>query len=424
MTLRNRIATLAVALAMLVATPRAMAAVNLYEPDQDLVKLKDGRELKGTIVKEQNGYIWIDLGVGPEMFISPSDIQEIVRGSDEPIPSGEEAAETIKAKADKEQSWERIPGVTRAAIITTEGTVGMQMAAKPLREAIPLLKEEGVDLVVFKVNSGGGMLLEIQRLSDVIQNEYKPEFQVVGWIDSAISAAAMTAITIEELYFMPKGNFGACTGWYGDLQAVEGRGLEDVLYKMEKISARGNKNPFIMRAMQINWELSYDVDEETGKVSFYDSLDGEHVLNDGTEILTFNANSARDCGFSSGTAGTIEELQALLEKSVGEIVWVGEKVEGIPYPVCKAEQYQRDYRKEVDFQETRFAEIVNKYAMELQNAQSVPVDSRGGFLRRAESFLAQIKRLHNINPNFGLRNGYDGDWIRRQEEVIRQLRRG
>ena len=47
MTLRNRIATLAVALAMLVATPRAMAAVNLYEPDQDLVKLKDGRELKG-----------------------------------------------------------------------------------------------------------------------------------------------------------------------------------------------------------------------------------------------------------------------------------------------------------------------------------------------------------------------------------------
>ena len=90
MTLRNRIATLAIALAMLVATPRAMAAATLYEPEQDIVKLKDGRELKGTIVKEQNGYIWLDLGVGPEMFISPADIEEIVRDSDEPIPSGDE----------------------------------------------------------------------------------------------------------------------------------------------------------------------------------------------------------------------------------------------------------------------------------------------------------------------------------------------
>ena len=384
MTLRTRIATLAIALAMLVATPRAMAAEGLYEPKQDVVKLKDGRELKGTIVKEQNGYIWIDLGVGPEMFISPSDIKEIVRGSDEPIPSGEEATEAIKAKADKQTSWERVPGITRAAVITAEGTVGMQMAAKPLREAIPMLKEEGVDLVVFKVQSGGGMLLEIQRLSDVLQNEYKPQFQIVGWIDEAISAAAMTSITIEELYFMPKGSFGACTGWFGALQAVEGRGLEDVLFKMEKISARGNKDKQIMRAMQINEELSYDINEQTGEVKFYQNLDGAHILNDGTDILTFTAASAQDCGFSSGTAGTLEELQALLEKSVGEIVWVGEEVEGIPYPVCKAEKYQREYRKEVDFQEKRFDEIVTKYAMEIQNAQSVPVDSRGGFLRRAE----------------------------------------
>lgn len=422
MTVRSIIAAAVLSLSVLLAAPNAHAA-GVYEP-QDVVKLKDGRELKGTIVKEQNGYIWLDLGVGQEMFISPSDIEEIVRSSDEPIPSGEEATKAIIEARTKEKSWERIPGVTRAAVITTEGTVGMQMAAKPLREAIPLLKEEGIDLVVFKVHSGGGMILEIQRLSDVIQNEYKPEFQVVGWIDSAISAAAMTAITIEELYFMPKGNFGACTGWYGDLIAVDGRGLEDVLYKMEKISNRGNKDINIMRAMQINEELSYDIDEQTGEVKFYRSLDGEHILNDGTEILTFNANSARDCGFSSGTAGTIEELQALLEKSVGEIVWVGEKVEGIPYPVCKAEQYQRDYRKKVDYQETRFGEIVTKYAMELQNAQSVPVASRGGFLRRAESYLAEISRLHKINPNFGLRNGYNEDWINRQKEIIRQLRRG
>ena len=402
MTLRNRIATLAIALAMLVATPRAMAAANLYEPEQDIVKLKDGRELKGTIVKEQNGYIWLDLGVGPEMFISPADIQEIVRDSDEPIPTGDEGF-AVKSDDAKEKSWERIPGVTRAAVITAEGTVGMQMAAKPLREAIPMLKEEGVDLVVFKVHSGGGLLLEIQRLSDLLQNEYKPEFQIVGWIDSAISAAAMTAITIEELYFMPKGNFGACTGWHGQLVAVEGRGLEDVLYKMEKISARGNKDPQIMRAMQINEELSYDINEQTGEVNFYQNLNGEHILNDGNYILTFTAASAEACGFSSGTAGTLEELQALLEKSVGEIVWVGE---------------------EVNYQDARLGEVITKYRMELGNAQSVGVNQRGGFLKRAESYLARIKRMVDINPNLGLMQNLTDDWFRQQEEIIRNLRRG
>ncbi|MFI4872038.1 MAG: hypothetical protein ACIARQ_09520 [Phycisphaerales bacterium JB061] len=419
MNLRTSLVAIAFSLAGFFSAPIALAQDDRTESAPDVVILKDGTEIRGTIVKELIGYVWIDVGGEEEKFLSPGEIESFTRTS---APEPTHKNQQDQTLIGEPEQWERVPGVTRAAILTAEGMVGMQFVAKPLREAIPMLKAEGIDLVVIKVNSGGGMLLEVQAISDVLHDEYKPEFALVGWVDSAISAAAVASLTFEQLYFMPKGNFGAST--YSGVFSTVKIDPEPMVRFVESITKRGNRSFFVANAMCHNVQLSYDVDEETGKVSFYDSLDGEHVLNDGTEILTFNANSARDCGFSSGTAGTIEELQALLEKSVGEIVWVGEKVEGIPYPVCKAEQYQRDYRKEVDFQETRFAEIVNKYAMELQNAQSVPVDSRGGFLRRAESFLAQIKRLHNINPNFGLRNGYDGDWIRRQEEVIRQLRRG
>lgn len=423
MKLRNLIAAGVAALALQLAAPSAHAAAFLPEPGQDVVKLKDGRELKGTIVKEQNGYIWLDLGVGSELFLSPDKIQEIVRGSDAPIPTGDEPAANVTSKA-KDQAWERVPGVTRAAVITAEGTVGMGMAAKPLREAIPMLEEEGVDLVVYKINSGGGLLLEIQQLSDVLHNEYKPKFQLVAWIDSAISAAAMTGLTIENIYFMPKGNFGAATGWFGQLQAVSGRGLEDVYYKMEKISARGGKDHQIIKSMQHNIPLSYDINEETGEVTFYQSTDGEHVLNDGSYILTLNSLQAEECKFSAGTAGTLEELQALLEKSVGEIVWVGTEVDGIPFPVCKAEEHQRKYREEVHFQETRLDEVGIKYDMELDNARSVPVENRGGFLKRAEGHLARIKQMVKINPNLGLLNGLDDDWFAAQDEIIRNLRRG
>ena len=415
MKLKSYITLALLTLLMVFTAVPSLAAT--FEPKPDTVKLKDGRELHGTIVKEKDGYIWIDLGVGNPMFLSPDKIEEIIRESDTPIPT-----EVVKDDDKGDQAWERVPGVTRAAVITAEGMVGMQMAAKPLHEAVELLKEEGIDLVVFKVNSGGGYLIEIQQISDVLENEFKPNFRTIAWIDSAISAAAMSTLTLDNIYFMPRGNFGAATGWSGNLVAVKGRALEDVYYKMEKISRRGHHPPEVIKAMQHNKELSYDVDEETGEVKFYQNLSGEYILNDGTDILTFNSQSAQACGFSAGTAGTLEELTALLEPSIGEIEWVGEKVSGVPYPVCKAEQHQLDWRKEVDFQEKRFGEIRAKYMMEIQNAQSVDVASRGGFLRRAEGYLARIKQMVKINPNFGLFQA-PKEWILQQEELIRELRR-
>src|SRR5690606_34230378 len=142
--------------------------------------------------------------------------------------------------------------VPRIAVISLgEGgdkdMVGLFMTAEALKRAIPLLEKDNVTDVVFRIQSGGGALLEIQKLSDVIHNEFKPRFRVVAWIKSAISAAAMTAHCIEDIYFTSDGNYGACTGWYGQLTAVKGRDLEEVLYMMEKISARGKHDPKIMR---------------------------------------------------------------------------------------------------------------------------------------------------------------------------------
>ncbi|RNC80463.1 MAG: hypothetical protein ED559_01225 [Phycisphaera sp.] len=407
------------ALAMFIPALPAQANLALVEPGDDVVKLTDGRELTGKIVREKDGYVWLDMGVGQPLFLSPDKIKEIVRNS------GAEAGEDPISLEAEEKAWVDDPNVTRAAIITAEGMVGMQMASKPLRDAIPMLKEEGVELVVFKVKSGGGFLLEIQPLSDVLHNEYKQNFQLVAWIDSAISAAAMTALTIDEIYFMPHGHFGAMTGWSGQLQAMSGRGLEDVYYKMEKISTRSQRAEYIplIKAMQHNRMVSYDIDEATGEINFYETTAGEFVLNDGEHVLTLDSQQAEHCGFSQGTAATYEELQAILEQSVGEIEWVGEKVEGIPYPVSKAEMHQREYREEVDYQDARFQEVVVKYQMEIQNAQGVAVERRGGFLRRAEGYLARIKRMIKINPNFGIFT-VNEEWIRQQEEIIRELRRG
>jgi len=411
------LAAITISLAGLFSAPVAHAQDDHTESAPDVVILKDGTILRGTIVKELSGYVWIDVGGEEEKFLSPGEIESFTRTS---APEPTQKNQQDQTLVGEPEQWERVPGVMRAAVLTAEGMIGMQFTAKPLREAIPMLKAEGIDLVVLKVNSGGGLRSEMQAISDVLHDEYKPEFALVGWVGSAISAAAFTSLTFEELYFMPKGNLGVASHiWHTGPRLQTQEQLDK---QIELFAERGGKNPFLAKALVYYVPLSYDVDEETGEINLYQSLEGKHILNEGEGILVLNANTALECGFSNGTAKTIEELTTLLKPEHGKIVWVGEEVEGVPYPVSKAERHQREYRKEVDYADARLGEVISKYRMELGNAQSVGVNQRGGFLKRAESYLAQIKRIVVKNPNLGVIQNITDDWFAQQKEVIASLR--
>ena len=141
-----------------------------------------------------------------------------------------------------------------------------------------MLEEEKIDIVVFRFYSGGGLLLEIQPLSDIIQSKYKKKFHSVAWIESAISAAAMTAHTFNDIYFTSQANYGACTGFAGSLdRPVVGIELEEVLAMMEKISDRGGHDTRIMRAMQISSNDDDIKDLEIGLIDFPTLFRGQEV---------------------------------------------------------------------------------------------------------------------------------------------------
>lgn len=404
----------------------------------DKITLKDGRVLEGTITRELQGYVWFKVTVGgieQEFTFSPDDIVTIERDA-QSTPKPEDAKPADDAAATSEP---RRTGVPRLAILTLEGMVGMQMAAKPLEDAIEDLKKDGVTDVILKVNSGGGYLAEIQRLSDVIHNKYKKEFRTVGWIESAISAAAMSSHCLEEIYFMPNGNYGACTGWSGALTAVKGRELESVLLMMEKISARGNHPIAIMRAMQISADpqelstlqiappsgalsASFDAD---GDVQWYqDSTSGQYVLNPKGEIkiLTFNAQEAERFKFSRGTAANKDELARLM--GYNEVEWVGKEKPGYLWPVSKAEERQLRWREEVSEAEGRFGEYVQKYQLAVANAQSSgDRQGRAAFVNRARQALETLKQIARKHPNFVLFYNLTPDFFAEQEELLRRLMR-
>lgn len=417
----------------------------------DRVVLKDGRIVEGTIMKEMQGAVWIKTSVGgivAEQMFSPSEISKVEKGvtttpatttpeSNPANPAAPAAAPNLTTAPTSDAAQDNFPpGVPRALVLTLGDRenghmVGVYMVASALRDALPTMEKElGTDktgVAVLRIHSGGGYGYEVPRLSDFIHNELKPRFRTVGWISYAISAAAMTGHTLEEIYFTTQGSYGSCTGFYGSAdRPVEGFELEKALYEMEKISTRGQHNPLIMRSMQIQQPLSATVTPE-GEVRWYpDAKSGEIIVNRENEILSFNARSAERVKFSSGTADTVEELGKLM--GYNELHWVGRRVAGVPWPVSRSEAIQMKFREQTSIDEKNFARYRQNFGMHVGLAQAEQDRSeRGKFVGKARQAFQQIKNMVDNNPNQAIWNWGGQEqykmWVEQQEKLLRDLMR-
>lgn len=411
-----RVAAMAAALLLSLTAARA----------QDKVTLKDGRVIEGVVVREEQGFVWIRVKYGSmeqEQMFAPDQIEKVERDA----AAAPDPKSAPRGRPDAASP--RHPGAPRAAVISVgepdRHMVGVYVVAQVLHEAIPLLEEENIDVVALRIASGGGYTFEVQRLSDVIHNEYKQKFRTVGWIESAISAAAMTAHCLPELYFMPQGHYGACTEFSGALVATKDRPLEERLFQMEKISARGGYDPLIMRSMQIMEPLSCTIDA-SGDVHWYPNLSGQYIVNPEGRILTFNSEQALKYKFAKGIAQTCEELGKLL--GYQELEWVGENIKGIPYPVCKAEKFTREFRRRTATDEKNINLYFANYQAAIALAQGAQDrKDRGKFVGIARGWLTKIEAMVRNNNNLGVLLAGTverfKEWVEEQHQLLRDLMR-
>jgi hypothetical protein len=196
---------------------------------------------------------------------------------------------------------------------------------------------------------------------------------------------------------------------------------------MERISARGGYDTKIMRAMQINEPLSCTIDPRTGQVSWYQTQDGEHLVNPGNDILTFTAPQAERYRFSRGTAVDLADLTARL--GYQEVDWVGERRVGYIYPISRAEATMIDFRNKVTDDENRTNEYFATYMEARGAAAGAPQDIRPRFVGRARQYLSRIESMVRNNPNFALLTwgmelkDWERDWLQAEQEFLRNLLR-
>jgi hypothetical protein len=256
----------------------------------------------------------------------------------------------------------------------------------------------------------------VQPLSDYIHEEMKKDYRVVGWIQSAISAASMTVFNCEEIYMMREGNVGGTVAFQmngGGAKALDGADLEGVLKGGEEISKRGKRNPLIMRAFQVFGELSADIDEN-GNVIWYKGTEGKYLVNPEDRILTLNSADAFKFGVSLGTADTKDEL--LRAMGIKEWKEVGPE----------ADEYQHEFRENV----TKFEALANKILAEFDLAMSAAGSGGGGdeklrlmYIGRAEGKLKELQSAVRKAPSFEKYSQFNKEWFQDQFEALRKMKR-
>lgn len=367
------------------------------------VNLTDGRVIEGEIIRETDSFIYVRVMIGSvakDELVLRSKIDSIERDSGD--DSGEGAEEDLDDWGDDDEAAEASGGSVRVAFITLEEMVGPFMFAPAFEQAVEAIEDDDVDVVILRLNSGGGALSEIEPLINVIEDDVKPNYRVAAWIESAISAAAMTSSICEEIYFMSEGNMGAATGFRqtsSGAQRMEGRELEEVLRWMETVSERGQKNPLIMRAMQVPTNLSADFAAD-GSVVWRNDLKGEHIVATEDDILTFDSQTAVKFKYAQGVADTKDELMA----AMGISDWVEVGKDGDEVMVRHRDEVRRG-QTEVDKIWTLFNIAANQ----------------DGDFTKARRYLAQLKSWARRNAAFAKYGGNATPPL--NDDVFREIER-
>jgi hypothetical protein len=298
---------------------------------EDVVKLKNGREYKGEIIRQTDDLITIVITIGSisqEITVWTGDVESVARDTDTDL-------EGVKDPDDKKETGKPDPKTTlkagssgggelidfdatankRVFVIPLNGMVGTYFRKDKLEQAVDEARKYKPDVIVLLINSGGGMLYELYRVHEYIV-ELRDEFRVVAWIESAISAAAMTAFNCREIYFMKQGHMGAAVAFNpATMKAIEGRELEEWLDHGALMAETAGHDPLLARAMI---HPRYHVTGEREvlpnghvRIELTNGGSGEVVCYGG-EILTMTAPEAEKWGLSLGTADDTDELATFL----------------------------------------------------------------------------------------------------------------
>ena len=283
---------------------------------------KKGRKtinVEGTLSRDAGTFIIITTAQRDEIVY----IRDIISISTESI-SQEENVEDAESDSVVNTSAKRIekskPKVGKLSkgvfYLPLDGGVGDVIRSTEIREIAEHADEYGPgQIIILDINSPGGSVLTGVQMRDLLY-DIRKRHRVIAWVNRATSGGAFLSFCCDEIYFRRSSNFGSITMWSGNFQGADEPEMSAWITQLEGVLAKSSRTPLFAAPMVVfAAQLSYDIDEETGEITYFNTTEGEHILSDGesVEVLSVTAAQAEKCGLSDGTADTLEELALLLD---------------------------------------------------------------------------------------------------------------
>lgn len=293
----------------------------------DTLKTTDGRTLTVRVIVQSDTHTMVEIynedGTKRRQTFPADQIESITPGPlpDKPV----EAKAEVVAAASKPVPPEPPPVVTYEQPtfyrVPLTGTVGEQLNAQLLEAAINDAITRNPSVVVLEINSPGGLIREVPKLTRLIDDNRR-KVPIVVWVHEAVSAAAITTLAADHIYVKPGGVIGAATAFSIDPKSGMPKDIEEKLASVWRATSRsaaelGGHSTLIAEAM-IDANVAIYMSSDGTRRLASSPQTGYQLIKPAGKLLTMTAQEAVDIGLARGTARDVEELGKLL----GHEAWV------------------------------------------------------------------------------------------------------
>jgi ATP-dependent protease ClpP protease subunit len=291
----------------------------------DTLTTRDGHLYDGKVLRRNDSGVVFEVhkyGATMRMEFAARDVASISEGavvdSAPRIAEPDAPAASASADATADDSLPPAPPIVEHTgptycVVPMRGEVGKDLVASVLDQALADAVKRKPTVIVLEMDSPGGLIREVEPLIGTIR-KYK-DTRTVLVVHHAISAAAITALSVPEIYMTPNSIFGAATAFRvmpdGTPQDIEEK-MRSVWRAVARNSAeQGGHSPLLASAMiDAKYDLHFDTGRD-GKKEIVEGTGSNTVVRQGN-LLAMTAPEACACGLAAGTVEDFATLGKLL----------------------------------------------------------------------------------------------------------------
>lgn len=197
------------------------------------------------------------------------------------------------------KSWQRVSHEGAPyVVLPLRGAIGEDVTADALRAGLDQARAANPKIVILAIDSPGGSIGEMWQMTDLLIDASR-DMQIIAYVKSAYSAAAVVAMCCKQVYMKPEGVIGAAVPFKMTENGpadVDAKFRSAIQAKIRATTAQGEHADLLIRGMS-EADLEIYLTQENNQPVLKTEGPGKLIKAKG-QILTLTADEAVECGLA------------------------------------------------------------------------------------------------------------------------------